>query len=957
MKKRLLFTLFVSLSIFGYSQVFFKETFDGISGSTTGGAGTYKFPPGWLLRNVDNKTPAGTVSYVNEAWERREDFSGNVQDSVAFSNSYYSPTGQADDWMWTPKITVPATGNDVILKWNAKAYDPAYQDGYEVRIMVDPTEPTGGPGVMGNQVTSSVQLFNIPAENTTWTARTLSLNDYKNKTFRIAFRNNSLDKFLLVIDDVEVFGNISRDAAISAIKKYEYTNIPLSQASNGIPLNATIKNTGVIVLTDAKIKASLIDDQNNTIASVFSATATLNPNQETSPVFPVMPITAKGKYHIKYEVALSSPDQEPANDSQISSDFFITESTMARDNGVSTGVLGIGAGNGGYLGQSFTINQSALATGGTVSFGASAPSTTYRLALWSYNTATGKPQSIIAETENQTATVEPFTKTLYFAGGPVVLDPGTYVLTAVEIDSTLAVVQTEGVFTPGTTFVNWPTNPNGNWSNNEDFGASFAKTYALRIEIPIPTTDATGNLHVRKGSNGNGSSWENAIGELADALAYSSAVNKLYPGVFTTIKVSEGNYNPLYRADNRVRGLNDRQNSFLLSKDIQLIGGFSTTGLRNVALYKTILDGNIGTNDFTDNVYHLMVSAGDVGNSTVDGFTFSNAYNIGNTAAVNVNNQTIEATKGAGLYLINSSPTIKNSTFTYNFAGTAGAAIYAENSAPKILNSYFYANLSEGNGAGIFNKSSSPVIVNSGFVANNTSLATGNGGAMYNDNSSPLILNSTFRANIAATNGGGIYNTNTSSPKIYNSILLQNQGGSNGDLYNTGADSVPDVKFSGIGSTQLDIDHTFLDNSNPQSMDYIKLKENDNLNLAFNGGSTTLYDSDLYGNFDLFGESRLRGSQIDMGANEIQNDPSLGTAASALNKEISIYPNPVNNELNIRTTHQPESIRIYSLDGKLLTEKVNKDLNKVDVKNLPSGTYLLKVKTKQGDHHVKFIKK
>ena len=140
-------------------------------------------------------------------------------------------------------------------------------------------------------------------------------------------------------------------------------------------------------------------------------------------------------------------------------------------------------------------------------------------------------------------------------------------------------------------------------------------------------------------------------------------------------------------------------------------------------------------------------------------------------------------------------------------------------------------------------------------------------------------------------------------------------------------------------------------------MDYIKLKENDNLNLAFNGGSTTLYDSDLYGNFDLFGESRLRGSQIDMGANEIQNDPSLGTAASALNKEISIYPNPVNNELNIRTTHQPESIRIYSLDGKLLTEKVNKNLNKVDVKNLPSGTYLLKVKTKQGEHQVKFIKK
>ena len=349
MKKRLLFTLFVSLSIFSYSQVFFKETFDDISGSTAGGAGTYKFPPGWLLRNVDNKTPAASVAYVNEAWERREDFQNNVQDSVAFSTSWYTVASQADDWMWTPKITVPATERDVKLKWNAKSYDPEFKDGYEVRIMVDPTEPTGGPGVIGNQLTSSVQLFSIPAENSVWTERTLSLNDYKNKTFRIAFRNNSFDKFILVIDDVEVSAQIGRDATISAVKNYEYTNIPLSQVFNGIPLNATIKNTGSSILSDAKIKASLLDDQDNIIASVFSEATTLNPNQEASPVFPVMPVTAKGKYHIQYEVALSSPDEVAANDSKNSSDFFITESTMARDNGVSTGVLGIGAGNGGYL--------------------------------------------------------------------------------------------------------------------------------------------------------------------------------------------------------------------------------------------------------------------------------------------------------------------------------------------------------------------------------------------------------------------------------------------------------------------------------------------------------------------------------------------------------------------------------------------------------------------------------
>jgi len=28
--------------------------------------------------------------------------------------------------------------------------------------------------------------------------------------------------------------------------------------------------------------------------------------------------------------------------------------------------------------------------------------------------------------------------------------------------------------------VNWPTNPNGGWSNNEDFGSSFQRAYVIR---------------------------------------------------------------------------------------------------------------------------------------------------------------------------------------------------------------------------------------------------------------------------------------------------------------------------------------------------------------------------------------------------------------------------------------------------------------------------------------------
>ena len=55
------------------AQVAFTENFrspstpgtDGVTPCTAGsGAGTYQFPVGWLLRNVDNGTPAANVAYI-----------------------------------------------------------------------------------------------------------------------------------------------------------------------------------------------------------------------------------------------------------------------------------------------------------------------------------------------------------------------------------------------------------------------------------------------------------------------------------------------------------------------------------------------------------------------------------------------------------------------------------------------------------------------------------------------------------------------------------------------------------------------------------------------------------------------------------------------------------------------------------------------------------------------------
>lgn len=72
-------------------------------------------------------------------------------------------------------------------------------------------------------------------------------------------------------------------------------------------------------------------------------------------------------------------------------------------------------------------------------------------------------------------------------------------------------------------------------------------------------------------------------------------------------------------------------------------------------------------------------------------------------------------------------------------------------------------------------------------------------------------------------------------------------------------------------------------------------------------------------------------------------------------KEITVYPNPANDILNINSKEKIKSIVIYDLSGKRL--KTPRPTNKVDVSTLPVGTYLINVETKDGISTEKFIKK
>ena len=51
--------------------------------------------------------------------------------------------------------------------------------------------------------------------------------------------------------------------------------------------------------------------------------------------------------------------------------------------------------------------------------------------------------------------------------------------------ATLPLIQTQGRFTPGTTWIAWPTNPLGDWSHFEDYGALYGRSVQVRLLVEL----------------------------------------------------------------------------------------------------------------------------------------------------------------------------------------------------------------------------------------------------------------------------------------------------------------------------------------------------------------------------------------------------------------------------------------------------------------------------------------
>ena len=305
-------------------------------------------------------------------------------------------------------------------------------------------------------------------------------------------------------------------------------------------------------------------------------------------------------------------------------------------------------------------------------------------------------------------------------------------------------------------------------------------------------------FHVKTdgGENANGSSWDNAMGDLQEAI------NQAHEAGGGQIWVARGAYYPTMSTDRTI--------SFEMREGVAVFGGFRGTetslSQRDWDKNKTILSGNIGDKEIEkDNSYHVIKGSK---NAVLDGFTITGGYADG------------AMTDGFGGGMFNwgyaSSPIVKNATFSGNYAQDGGAVLcfddvlaYFENivvtnnraltgggisfrfgSSSEIINSTFQNNIAFSRGGAIVvNYGSNVLLSNVSFNKNKTD---GNGGAVWVDDQAsqyggtqPVFDSCTFESNQAEFYGGAVHNYNAATSILINNTFKANKAKYGAAIANT----------------------------------------------------------------------------------------------------------------------------------------------------------------------------
>ncbi len=237
-----------------FSQVLYSERFNALTLNTgtytaNGSTKTYLYsdiPNGMFAINSGSLTAdtlTGNYPFRANGQKQKGWLSykpANETDTFAVSTSWLKPTGTASAWLITD--TIKNIGAYTVLTWEAMAPDVNNLDGYEVYV----TTATSAEPVAGDFTTL---LFSTNTEKNIWQTHGLSLAAFTGQKIRIAFKNNSSDKYQLWLDNITV-ENITNglDAGAISHEIYKYSTIGINNN-----ITSTFKNYGYTSISNLTI--------------------------------------------------------------------------------------------------------------------------------------------------------------------------------------------------------------------------------------------------------------------------------------------------------------------------------------------------------------------------------------------------------------------------------------------------------------------------------------------------------------------------------------------------------------------------------------------------------------------------------------------------------------------------------------------------------------------------------
>lgn len=263
---------------------------------------------------------------------------------------------------------------------------------------------------------------------------------------------------------------------------------------------------------------------------------------------------------------------------------------------------------------------------------------------------------------------------------------------------------------------------------------------------------AQNTLYVSPTGTGAGNSW-------TSSASLSSALQKAKPG--DQVWLQQGTY-PTSLDGNR-------DVYFDVPTGVRLLGGFTgrekDASSRNPRDNKTILSGEIGAKEKSDNAYTVVRLADASSSTTLDGLTITSAY-------ANGHGPTADPRRAGGGLLIQvtkpeqfTQPTLINCIIEGNYARDGGGVYIDGRSGaakPSFVNCTFRQNEADLDGGGIYNDGrrrgeASPHFVDCTFEQN----VANYGGAIFNQatkgESHPQLTTCNFRDNHAYVRGETLY--------------------------------------------------------------------------------------------------------------------------------------------------------------------------------------------------------